>query len=206
MTSRSATVRSCKRDERAHAGMVYAAARTLRFEPITPAPPGPGHVRIDVAYTGICGTDLHIYHGDMDSRVHPPQVIGHEMSGRIAETGNGVDGSAGRRTGHRDAAGLVRTVPSLPGQPHSPVPQPELPRHRLHRSHADQLDGPRTHPDPAARPIAARSTVLWSSPSPWPSTTCGGQNSSQAKRPWSSAAVRSACSSPSSRAGAQCCS
>jgi 2-desacetyl-2-hydroxyethyl bacteriochlorophyllide A dehydrogenase len=54
--------------------------------------PGPGQVRIDVAYTGICGTDLHILHGAMDHRVKPPSVIGHEMSGRIAEVGPGVSG------------------------------------------------------------------------------------------------------------------
>jgi (R,R)-butanediol dehydrogenase / meso-butanediol dehydrogenase / diacetyl reductase len=54
-------------------------------------PPGPGEVRIDVAYTGICGTDLHILHGDMDQRVTLPAVLGHEMSGRIAEIGPGVD-------------------------------------------------------------------------------------------------------------------
>ena len=49
--------------------------------------PGPGEVRIDVAYTGICGTDLHIFHGAMDQRVTVPAVIGHEMSGRVAELG-----------------------------------------------------------------------------------------------------------------------
>lgn len=58
----------------------------------TPTPPGPGEVRIDVAYTGICGTDLHILHGAMDHRVRPPGVIGHEMSGRIGDIGPDVDG------------------------------------------------------------------------------------------------------------------
>jgi (R,R)-butanediol dehydrogenase / meso-butanediol dehydrogenase / diacetyl reductase len=74
------------------ARVVYAGARTLRLEPADRQPPGPGQVRVDVAYTGICGTDLHIYHGDMDGRVTIPHVIGHEMSGRIAEIGDGVDG------------------------------------------------------------------------------------------------------------------
>ena len=32
-------------------------------------PPGPGEVRLDVAYCGVCGTDLHIAHGAMDARV-----------------------------------------------------------------------------------------------------------------------------------------
>jgi (R,R)-butanediol dehydrogenase / meso-butanediol dehydrogenase / diacetyl reductase len=57
-------------------------------------PPGPGEVRIDVAYTGICGTDLHIRHGAMDARVHQPAVLGHEMAGRLADLGDGVSGWA----------------------------------------------------------------------------------------------------------------
>jgi (R,R)-butanediol dehydrogenase / meso-butanediol dehydrogenase / diacetyl reductase len=55
-------------------------------------PPGYGEVRLDVAYCGICGTDLHIAEGDMDHRVRPPQVIGHEMSGTVAEVGDGAHG------------------------------------------------------------------------------------------------------------------
>lgn len=51
-----------------------------------------GHVRVRVAYTGVCGTDLHVFHGDMDQRVKPPTVLGHEASGRIAEIGAGVSG------------------------------------------------------------------------------------------------------------------
>lgn len=57
-----------------------------------PRAPGHGEVRLEVAYCGICGTDLHIAHGAMDHRVTIPQVIGHEMSGRVAELGAGVDG------------------------------------------------------------------------------------------------------------------
>jgi (R,R)-butanediol dehydrogenase / meso-butanediol dehydrogenase / diacetyl reductase len=57
-----------------------------------PQPPGPGEVRLDVAFCGVCGTDLHIAHGAMDARVAPHQVIGHEMSGTVAEVGPGVDG------------------------------------------------------------------------------------------------------------------
>ncbi len=55
-------------------------------------PPGEGEVRLEVAYCGLCGTDLHIAHGSMDDRVRPPQVIGHEMAGTVAETGTGVTG------------------------------------------------------------------------------------------------------------------
>lgn len=70
----------------------YVGDRTFAVGDTDPVPPGPGQVRIDVAYTGICGTDLHILHGAMDHRVRVPAVIGHEMSGRIAEIGTGVEG------------------------------------------------------------------------------------------------------------------
>ncbi len=56
--------------------------------------PAGDEVRLDVGFVGICGTDLHIYHGDMDRRVGPPQVIGHEMAGVIAEVGGDVEGFA----------------------------------------------------------------------------------------------------------------
>lgn len=52
--------------------------------------PASGEVRLDVGFVGICGTDMHIYHGVMDARVAPPQIIGHEMSGIVAELGEGV--------------------------------------------------------------------------------------------------------------------
>ncbi|MEM1084926.1 MAG: zinc-binding dehydrogenase [Verrucomicrobiota bacterium] len=54
--------------------------------------PGPGEIRLDVAYCGVCGTDIHIAHGAMDARVPSPMVIGHEMSGTVAELGEGVSG------------------------------------------------------------------------------------------------------------------
>ncbi len=52
--------------------------------------PGPGDVAIDIAYTGICGTDLHIFHGHMDGRVQRPLTPGHETSGTVAEVGPDV--------------------------------------------------------------------------------------------------------------------
>lgn len=47
-------------------------------------------VRIKVAYCGICGTDRHVFHGAMDERVNPPQIIGHEMSGTVTQIGENV--------------------------------------------------------------------------------------------------------------------
>jgi len=54
--------------------------------------PERGEVRLDVAFCGVCGTDIHIAKGHMDGRVRVPQVIGHEMSGKVADLGAGVEG------------------------------------------------------------------------------------------------------------------
>lgn len=72
----------------------YLGARQLKLASPEAPEPGPGQVMIDVAYTGICGTDLHVFNGHMDHRVSFPAVIGHEMSGRIGRLGAGVEGWA----------------------------------------------------------------------------------------------------------------
>jgi len=56
--------------------------------------PGPGQVAVDVAYAGICGTDLHAFHGAWGDELALPAVLGHEMSGLVAATGEGVAGWA----------------------------------------------------------------------------------------------------------------
>ncbi|MEU9246048.1 alcohol dehydrogenase catalytic domain-containing protein [Streptomyces sp. NPDC048385] len=70
----------------------YTAARTLDTARVENPPPGPGEVELAPAYVGICGTDLHIFHGDMDARVTTPAVLGHEMSGRVVRVGPDVEG------------------------------------------------------------------------------------------------------------------
>lgn len=68
----------------------YIGDHQIRIDEADPSLPGPGEVQIAVAYTGICGTDLHILSGHMDARVSTPAVIGHEMSGTVAAVGAGV--------------------------------------------------------------------------------------------------------------------
>lgn len=68
----------------------YAGNREFRVEERVPSAPARGEVQIEVAFVGICGTDLHIRHGDMDGRVAIPTPIGHEMSGVVAALGEGV--------------------------------------------------------------------------------------------------------------------
>jgi len=56
--------------------------------------PAPNEVVVDVAFCGLCGTDLHIVDGNMDTRVDIPHVPGHEMSGTISEVGAEATGWA----------------------------------------------------------------------------------------------------------------
>ena len=76
----------------------YEGHETIATGSCTPVKPGSGQVQIRVSHCGICGTDLHIFHGNMDHRVKLPQIIGHEMSGTIEAVGDGVpQWSAGDR-------------------------------------------------------------------------------------------------------------
>jgi (R,R)-butanediol dehydrogenase / meso-butanediol dehydrogenase / diacetyl reductase len=70
----------------------YLGDQTVEAVEAEPVAPGSGEVQIAVAFTGLCGTDLHIIHGNMDARVKRPLVFGHEMSGSIHTLGAGVTG------------------------------------------------------------------------------------------------------------------
>ena len=70
--------------------------------------PGPGDVLVEVAYCGVCGSDLHIM---IEGWGKPGTVGGHEYSGVVAAVGDGVTSWApGRRRG-------VRALPALWGVP-----------------------------------------------------------------------------------------
>lgn len=51
--------------------------------------PGPGEILVKVKAVGMCGTDLKIWHGKK-ADTPLPLVMGHEIAGEIAETGEGV--------------------------------------------------------------------------------------------------------------------
>lgn len=69
----------------------YEGDRRIRLGAAEPVAPGAGEVQLRVSHCGICGTDLHIFHGAMDARVKMPLVMGHEMSASIQQLGAGVD-------------------------------------------------------------------------------------------------------------------
>ena len=60
--------------------------------------PGPDELLIEIAACGICRTDLHIADGDIRGKL--PVIPGHEIVGRVAALGEGVDGFGhGQRVG-----------------------------------------------------------------------------------------------------------
>ncbi|AEG93833.1 alcohol dehydrogenase catalytic domain-containing protein [Ramlibacter tataouinensis] len=64
--------------------LVYTAPRTLQLQELPPPSPEAGSVRVRVEAVGICGSDLHAWHGHDPRRV-PPLVLGHEFAGTVLE-------------------------------------------------------------------------------------------------------------------------
>lgn len=68
---------------------VYWGPKRLQVQSIPEPRCGPDEVVIQVEVCSVCGTDIRIYnHGQ--ANVQPPQVIGHEIAGIIAESGRNV--------------------------------------------------------------------------------------------------------------------
>jgi 2-desacetyl-2-hydroxyethyl bacteriochlorophyllide A dehydrogenase len=59
----------------------------IAVEEVARPEPGPGAVVLAVGACGICGTDLHWYHGEFPP---PPVCPGHEIAGTVAMVGAGV--------------------------------------------------------------------------------------------------------------------
>jgi (R,R)-butanediol dehydrogenase/meso-butanediol dehydrogenase/diacetyl reductase len=84
---------------------IWHGRQDVRVEDVpNPPDPLPGQIQVEVAWCGICGTDLHEYMGGPvyipQDAPHPltsvraPVIIGHEMSGRVIAVGEGVHGFA----------------------------------------------------------------------------------------------------------------
>ena len=68
----------------------YTGKKDIAVTGYTPDPPQPYEVQVRPAFSGICGTDLHIFNGAMDQRVELPHIMGHEMSGAVSAIGENV--------------------------------------------------------------------------------------------------------------------
>ena len=88
--------------------VVIHAPKDLRVETAELAALGPGDVEVRIEAGGICGSDLHYYqHGGFGTiRVKEPMILGHEVAGVIARTGESV--------AHLKAGQRVAVSPSRP--------------------------------------------------------------------------------------------
>lgn len=70
---------------------VMTAPHEITFREVECPKAGPGQAVLRIRRIGICGSDIHVYHG-----THPftsyPVTQGHEVSGEIVELGEGVEG------------------------------------------------------------------------------------------------------------------
>lgn len=72
------------------AAVVRETDGAVHLEEIELAPLGPGQVRVRLAATGVCHSDLSLHRGTL--RHEMPVVLGHESAGRVVATGEGVWG------------------------------------------------------------------------------------------------------------------
>ncbi len=71
-------------------GQVYLGKFEMKLMELDMPEPGPDDVLVKVGGCGVCGTDHHIYSGEVPF-ARPPVVIGHEITGKVYRTGDNVD-------------------------------------------------------------------------------------------------------------------
>jgi len=62
--------------------LVYTGTQALEVRDVSEAEPLAGQCIVDISHCGICGSDMHAYHGH-DARRVPPLVLGHEAVGVV---------------------------------------------------------------------------------------------------------------------------
>jgi len=69
---------------------VFVEDQRIEVQDLSKPAPAPDEVRVKVTACGVCGTDVHIYHGQLKHEVEPPVVLGHEIAGVIDAVGSDV--------------------------------------------------------------------------------------------------------------------
>jgi L-idonate 5-dehydrogenase len=94
-------------------GVVAHGANDLRVEDVGAPAPRPDEAVLEIAYGGICGSDLHYWqHGAVgDAVIKAPMTLGHEIVGTVVEAAaDGTGPARGTRVGIH---------PATVGDPHS---------------------------------------------------------------------------------------
>jgi len=96
--------------------LVWAGGTTVTVEERPRPEAGDGQVLVDVAWCGLCGTDLHISAGE-HPRAQPGIVLGHEISGRLATATAGL--AAGTKVVVDPLLACGSCRPCRGGRPHT---------------------------------------------------------------------------------------
>ncbi len=76
--------------------IVFDAARTARLAEVDDPKPGADEVLVRTRLTGVCGSDMHAYHGSQPFFKYP-EIPGHEVVGDVVEAGSGASAEPGQR-------------------------------------------------------------------------------------------------------------
>ena len=75
------------------AAVYYGLGQPIEIKEFPVPDPEPGAIVVKVTRANICGSDLHMWRGDMDLGALGaplPVILGHEMTGQVAALGQGV--------------------------------------------------------------------------------------------------------------------
>ena len=64
--------------------LVYTGAASLVYRDVADPIPAENESLVRIEAAGICGSDLHVYHGQ-DLRRRPPLILGHELAGTVLD-------------------------------------------------------------------------------------------------------------------------
>jgi threonine dehydrogenase-like Zn-dependent dehydrogenase len=77
--------------------LTFRGIQDIRYEDVPdPRIEAPGDALVRIECAGLCGSDLHVYHG-RETGIDPGTVMGHEFVGRVVETGPDAAALDGRR-------------------------------------------------------------------------------------------------------------
>ena len=74
--------------------MYDKADRSVEIRDVPVPTIGPEECLVEVKFCGICGSEPHMYHGQLTLLARPPVILGHEWSGQIVQVGERVEGFA----------------------------------------------------------------------------------------------------------------
>jgi S-(hydroxymethyl)glutathione dehydrogenase/alcohol dehydrogenase len=114
------------------AGVFVEVGKPLSIEELTPLPPGPGDVVVQIDGSGVCHTEAAVLAGDLPMRT--PMILGHEVTGIAVEVGSAVTRiKPGDRVISSGLPACMACAPCLRGQSHLcelTFATPDVPRAR----------------------------------------------------------------------------